>query len=177
MTAYDSDIFIFTKQIDDQLLLLQNQSWTQIGQILQMNRLAKYKLNFTPTTETVTKFKELRKKHLNWLLTSGDFHDPSYLEIEKNRLRLSIKLDDVESFQNILSNTNLSIDSKISESVIENFFFIPHEIPLINYVIEYNSINIFKFLIMSRKINKKKISIGLNIFVLRTKITKRLYIK
>ena len=43
------------------------------------------------TKEYINEFKELRKKHFKWLRNSGDFHDPSYLEIEKNPLRLSIK--------------------------------------------------------------------------------------
>ncbi|KAK8834922.1 hypothetical protein M9Y10_030452 [Tritrichomonas musculus] len=108
----------------------------------------KYQLNFTPTPESIEKYKELRRKHFKWLVTSGDFHDPSYLEIETNRLRLSIKRDDFDTFQNILSSSNLPVDSKIRESVIENFYFSANEVSLIEYVSSYNSINIFKFLIM-----------------------------
>ena len=45
--AYDSDLYIFTEQIDNQLLLLQDQSFAQIGKVLNMHpRLAKYRLNY-----------------------------------------------------------------------------------------------------------------------------------
>lgn len=108
----------------------------------------KYQLKIQYSPEAAAEFRELRKKHMKWLLESGDFHDPFYREIESNRLRLAIKTDDFESFQKILSNLNLSIDSKISESTLENFYFYPHEVPIIEYAMEFNAINIFKFLVI-----------------------------
>lgn len=49
----------------------------------------------------------------------------------------------------LLSNLNLSIDSKIMESVIEQSHVKIFEESLIDYAIEYNAINIFKYLIMN----------------------------
>ena len=49
----------------------------------------------------------------------------------------------------ILSNLNLSFDSKITESITEESNDMPFEESLIDYVIEYNAINIFKYLIMN----------------------------
>ncbi|KAK8888027.1 hypothetical protein M9Y10_039087 [Tritrichomonas musculus] len=99
--------------------------------------------------ETIEKTKLLRKKHFQWIKESGDRHDPSYLEIETNPLRLAIKLDDVDIFQALLSQSNLSINSNIQESVVEQFVIDQHEYRLIEYAAEYNSINIFKFLLMN----------------------------
>lgn len=101
------------------------------------------------TEKDIIEFKELRKKHFKWLRDSNDFLDPLYKEIETNKLRLALKTDDIDSFQKILSNQNLSVDLKISESVIENFLIVPHKISLLEFAATFNSIKIFKFLIMN----------------------------
>lgn len=93
-------------------------------------------------SKTKSIYKELRKKLFKWYKESNDFKDPFYRETEKNPLRLSIKTDNVDQFQMILSNLNLSIDSKIMESVIEQSHVKLFEESLIDYAIEYNAINI-----------------------------------
>lgn len=53
-------------------------------------------------------------------------------------------------FQTYLSSSNLPIESKISESILENSYFNPlYKVSLIDYVIEFNSTKIFKYLIMN----------------------------
>ncbi|KAK8883618.1 hypothetical protein M9Y10_042713 [Tritrichomonas musculus] len=97
----------------------------------------------------INEFKELRRKHFKWMKESNDFNDPLYKEIEKDPLRLSIKTDDIENFQRILSNTNMSINSKIRESILENYLISPKEMKIVDYVIQYNASKIFKFLIIN----------------------------
>ncbi|KAK8898213.1 hypothetical protein M9Y10_000489 [Tritrichomonas musculus] len=106
-------------------------------------------LQTTFSEQYINNFKELRKKYFNWLRNSCDYHDPSYLEIEKNQLRLAIKTDDIDSFQRILSGSNISIDSTICESLIENHIRDSKEVSLIEYAIEFNSIKIVKYLVMN----------------------------
>ena len=45
------------------------------------------------------------KNFFKWFEESNDSKDPSYQEIEKNQLRLAIKIDNIEKFQSILSNS------------------------------------------------------------------------
>ena len=98
--------------------------------------------------EYLRKFAELRQKHLNWLRNSNDVHDPSYREIETNDLRLSIKKDDVDTFQRILSNSSMTIDTKICESALENYTRYSSEMSFLELALPFNSINIIKFLIL-----------------------------
>lgn len=109
----------------------------------------KDKLQITISKKYINEFKELRKKHIKWLRESNDYKDPFYREIEQNQLRLAIKTDDVDQFQAILSNSNIPIDSKIQESLIENIYYHPHEISLIEFAIDFNAINIFKYLYLN----------------------------
>lgn len=109
----------------------------------------KHKIRTQYSEQYIKEFKELRRKHLKWLRESNDYHDPSYKEIEKNRLRLAIKTDDIEIFQSILSYSNLSVNSEIEESALENSYFRPAKVQLIKYAIEFDSIKIFKYLIMN----------------------------
>lgn len=90
-----------------------------------------------------------RQKHIKWIRSSCDFNDSLYQEIETNQLRLSIKTDDIDTFQKIFSSSNLSIDSQIEESIFDNYLPCPQKINLIELVINYDSIKIFKFLIMN----------------------------
>ncbi|KAK8860558.1 hypothetical protein M9Y10_012223 [Tritrichomonas musculus] len=99
--------------------------------------------------EYLDEFKIKRKKYFKFLRESNNYHDPSYREIENDPLRLSIKTDDIDSFQKILSNSNLSVNSNICESIIETHAYREGGVPLIEYVILFNSINIFKYLIMN----------------------------
>lgn len=59
----------------------------------------KFLLKKEYSEEHITEFKELRQKYFKWLIESSDFMDSSYLAIEKDPLRLSIKRDDVDGFQ------------------------------------------------------------------------------
>lgn len=99
--------------------------------------------------EYISSFKELRKKYFDWVRNSNDYNDPNYSEIEKDPLRYAIKTDNIESFQKIISNLNMSIDSEINDSIIDNLFRLPRKMSLISFSIEYDSINIFKYLCMN----------------------------
>lgn len=105
--------------------------------------------NKTFSEEYLSEFKKLRCKYFNFLRSSNDYTDPSYKEIETNPLRLAIKTDDIDSFQKILSNSNISINSKISESLIENHFRDSKEISFIEYAIYFNAVKIVKYLVMN----------------------------
>lgn len=109
----------------------------------------KYIYNLPYEEKDVDEIKNQRKIHLEWLQNSCDYNDSKYEQIETNRLRLSIKRDDVDSFQRILSESNLSINSNISELTFETQFISPSEHSLLDYSIFCNSENIFKFLIMN----------------------------
>ncbi|KAK8841673.1 hypothetical protein M9Y10_026613 [Tritrichomonas musculus] len=116
----------------------------------------KFHITCQYSNESIEKYKELRKKHFKWLRNSGDYHDPIYQEIESNRLRLAVKMDDIDTFQKVLSNSCMSINSLVHESVLENFFLVSSEQPLISYAMEFNSTKIIKFLLMNNvEINPK----------------------
>lgn len=106
-------------------------------------------LKFKYSKESIENFKELRSKHFKWLRESNDYNDPLYQEIETNPLRLAIKKDDIESFQKIYSNLNLTVNSKIRESLLENIFVKPEDSTLLEFAIQFNSIKIIKYLIMN----------------------------
>lgn len=116
------------------------------------------------SSEKVKQLKILREKHLKWLKESGDYHDESYREIEKDPIRLAIKIDDISTFQSILSHSNLSINSTISESMIEHFLRTKIEMHLIDYAANYCAFNIFNFLIL----NGAKIEIGILNFIIHS---------
>ena len=109
----------------------------------------KPRLRFTCTDEYINKIRQERKRYLQFLVNSNGYNDPLYSEIETNKLRLSIKRDDVHTFQKILSNLNLSVNSKICESPIENFLINSNEMTLIDFAIHCDSIKIFKFLFLN----------------------------
>lgn len=81
----------------------------------------KFQLPRIYSDEEIIEFKEKRRKHFQWIREFGDFHDPLYLEIEQDQLRLSIKQDNIEKFQTIIPHSNISIDSKIGENVCERY--------------------------------------------------------
>ncbi|KAK8838100.1 hypothetical protein M9Y10_036052 [Tritrichomonas musculus] len=116
------------------------------------------------STDKIELLRKLREKHLTWLKKSGDYHNELYKEIEKDQLRLSIKTDDISTFQRILSQSNLPIDSFISESVIEHFLNIQFNMRLIDYAANYCSYKIFKFLLL----NGAKIEPSLMNFVIHS---------
>lgn len=109
----------------------------------------KNSLNLEYSKESIEKFKELRKKHFKWLIESSDYNDPFYREIETDPLRLALKTDDIESFQRIVSNLNLSVNYKIQESLLENFFIDMADYSLLEFAILFNSTKIFKYLVMN----------------------------
>ena len=108
----------------------------------------KPKITFQYSDDHIIEFKESRKKYFKWLRDSNNYNDPFYREIESDKLRLSIKTDDIDTFQKIFNCSNLSIDCQISESVLENYLFVPREIPIIEFVIQFNAVKIFKYLLM-----------------------------
>ena len=108
----------------------------------------RFRLQKIYSDEEITEFKEKRRKHFQWLRESGDFHDPFYSEIEQDQLRLSIKHDDISKFQTIISNLNISINSKISENVYERCTDLS-DFSLIEFAVQFNAIKIFKFLVMN----------------------------
>lgn len=100
------------------------------------------------SAESIEKLREKRKKFFKWIIESSDYSDPSYQEIDSDPLRLSIKTDNIENFQRLISNSNISIDSTIRESVVETFLRYNLDISLIKYAVNYNAVKIFKFLMM-----------------------------
>lgn len=109
----------------------------------------KYNYKLPCTEDYVTSYRKKRDIHLKWLQNSCDYTDSIYDEIENNRLRLSIKRDDIDTFQRILSDSNLPIDTKISELTFESQFISPDEHTLLDYSICCNSMQIFKFLLLN----------------------------
>ena len=101
------------------------------------------------STEKIEELRNLRDKHLRWLKESGDYHDESYKEIEKDPIRLAIKTDDISTFQTLLSRSNLSIDSCVSESMIEHFLRIQIDMHYIDYAANYCAYKIFNFLLLN----------------------------
>lgn len=110
----------------------------------------KYILRKPLAKRDIEKFKEKRSKHIQWLRQSSDYNDPLYREIEEDPLRLAIKIDDIDTFQKVVSNQNLSLNStKINENVFDNFNRIYSESKILDYTIRHGSIKIFKFLVMN----------------------------
>ena len=62
----------------------------------------KYRYNKPYSKEYIDQFKKLRKKYFEWIINCADYNDPSYREIEKNSLRLAIKIEfsDKTAFDN-----------------------------------------------------------------------------
>ena len=108
-----------------------------------------FKIQKKYTKEDIYNFEKLREKHIKWYLSTNDYHDPVYPEIETNHLRLAIKTDDFDNFQKILSESNISKTTKIEESVIESFLLYPRPRSLLDYSIHFKAINIVKFLILN----------------------------
>ncbi|KAK8845713.1 hypothetical protein M9Y10_020631 [Tritrichomonas musculus] len=111
----------------------------------------KFKSENEYSQENIDKFKEKRSKHIKWIKESGDYHDSLYKEIEEDELRYSIKTDDVNTFQKILSKPELklTINSKIKESIIENILYTPGEVSLLTFAAICKATEICKFLIFS----------------------------
>lgn len=109
----------------------------------------KYQINCPYSDEYLNQFKEKRQKYLNWLCESGDFFDPLYKEIETDPLLYSLVTDDVDTFQKIVTNSNLDINSRIKESLIQNSHRVYNDETLLEFALEYNAIKISKFLIMN----------------------------
>ena len=103
----------------------------------------------TYSNEAISNLKEKRSKFFQWILNCGDYSDPSYREIETDPLRLSIKMDDFDRFQKIISNSNISLNMSVRESIAETFVSRFLDISLIKYAINYNSVKIIKFLVMN----------------------------
>lgn len=109
----------------------------------------KSKIKTPHSEEYINELKELRKKYFNWIRYSNDVNDSIYSEIENNQLRLAIKRDDIDKFQSIISNTNISINSKIKESLIEYSFINDIEQSLLEFAIDWDSTKIVKYLLMN----------------------------
>ena len=69
----------------------------------------------------IENYKETRKKYFQWSRNSSNYNDPLYREIETNQFRYALKTDDVDTFQKILSNSNMSFNSQISELIYESY--------------------------------------------------------
>lgn len=112
----------------------------------------KYSIFYDKSTyskETIQKVLENRQKFFKWILLSNDRTHPIYREIETDPLRLAIKTDDIDGFQRIISESNISINSKIHESIIESCMCDNSGITLVKFAMNYNAIKIFKFLYMN----------------------------
>lgn len=99
--------------------------------------------------EIIETIKKKKENYYNWIRNSNDFNDPLYREIEDDQLILSIKTDDIDKFQKHLSNKNINVDSKVSESIFENTGKYSNNRSLLSYATEYSSIKIIKYLIMN----------------------------
>ena len=86
-------------------------------------------------------------KQFRWLKESADYNVPLYKEIEKDPLRLAIKQDDIESFQQIFSKSNLSVNHQIIESLYDDFAFNNRNTLLIDFAALHGAVKIFRFLI------------------------------
>lgn len=113
------------------------------------NKELKHLFNLPLSMDEILKFKEILSKHLKWIKESGDYNDHIYSEIEKNKLRLAIKRDDIDTFQHILSRTNLSINSEIKEFICDNFLIASSNMSLFEYAIYHEAQKIINFMIMN----------------------------
>ena len=91
----------------------------------------------------------MRQKYINWICESGDYNDPVYREIETDKLRYTIATDDIDSFQKIISQSNIYINLKIRESIIQNSHLYNVSESLLEFALEYQAFKISKFLIMN----------------------------
>lgn len=99
--------------------------------------------------EKIKEHKEKRDKYLKWICDSGDYNDPLYHEIETRKLFASIMADDIDSFQKLISNNNIDINTKIRESIYQNSHLFYVDSSLLDIAIEYNATKIAKFLILN----------------------------
>ncbi|KAK8838653.1 hypothetical protein M9Y10_032689 [Tritrichomonas musculus] len=97
------------------------------------------------TKDDISELKRERTKQIKWIRDSYNFFDINYRQIEKDQLRLSIKIDDIDTFQKVVSGRNLPFETKVKKSM----FDFTDEMTLIEYSAYYNAMNIFKFLIMN----------------------------
>lgn len=109
----------------------------------------KYVYNQTFTEEYIKEYRKRREVHLKWLQNSCDYNDSIYDQIETNRFRLSIKRDDIDTFQRLLSESNHPIESNISELTFECQFISRSEHSLLDYSIFCKALKNFKFLILN----------------------------
>lgn len=101
------------------------------------------------TLEYIKDFQIIRQKYFDWIQQSSDYNDPLYKEIEKDPLLHSIKTDNVDEFQRILSKTNTKINSIITDSLFECIDQSTHKMTILSFSIKYDAIKIFKYLIMN----------------------------
>lgn len=109
----------------------------------------KHHLKCPYSDEYVQQFKEKRQKYLKWLCESGDFSDPLFKEIETDPLKYALITDDIDSFQRIISNSNMDINSRIRESLIQNSHLWFNDESLLEFAFENNATKITKFLLMN----------------------------
>lgn len=107
------------------------------------------KYNQTFTEENIKEYKKRREVHLKWLQNSCDYNDSIYDQIETNRFRLSIKRDDIDTFQRLLSESNHPIESNISELTFECQIISRSVHSLLDYSILCKALKNFKFLILN----------------------------
>lgn len=74
------------------------------------------------------------------------------LNYHPSKLHKSIREDDIETFQSILSKNNLSVNHRIEQSVYERSHTPDKEMSLIQIAAIYGSLKVFKFLWMQNEI-------------------------
>lgn len=68
--------------------------------------------------------------------------------INHHEIAIYIRKDDLDSFQSLISRTNVNVNSRVPFSIFERFPLLNSQTTLIEFAVFFGSINIFKFLIM-----------------------------
>lgn len=98
--------------------------------------------------QTISNLKSLRLKHREWVKTSNDYYDTIFEQIETDRLKYAIKTNDIDSFQKLISANNISLTSKVKQSIIDHHFRPGYEFSFLELATYCDSIDIIKFLLM-----------------------------
>lgn len=107
----------------------------------------KYKCQIPYGEEELKQYKQRRDMHMRWMKESCDYNDQIYAQIETDKLRLSIKRDDLSAFETILHDDDISVNSTINETPFENHYVMPFEFTLLDYSITCKAHKIIKYLI------------------------------
>ena len=114
----------------------------------------KYQNEINFSSNSIEELKQTRDKYIEWLRKSADFNDSIYREIEKDQLRLSIKTDDIDTFEKLFRESKLTYKTKINESLFENFCVFSSDMSLLEYAVHFKSTKICHFLLSQSKVSE-----------------------